>query len=270
MLFAENEEEWQHFSPLHKPSYRNKNYSAYEWKKQFGLNSDLHFAPDLVKSILETPGQEIGSHTFAHFYTLMRGQSPIQFRMDLQAAQKIAGEKFGIQLKSLVFPRNHINNQYLSICGEEGFDQVRVNPKNWFWQETQHSSLLKRLSRTADCFVPMGKQTSYSLKEVEKEEESEPWRMAASRLLRPHYGSNSIVNIWRLNRIFHEMTHAAKHGEIYHLWWHPHNFGHHPADSLRELDKILQHYHKLKNQFGMLSLSMKELGTLKNGHYQKA
>ncbi|ERM80182.1 hypothetical protein P872_14160 [Rhodonellum psychrophilum GCM71 = DSM 17998] len=269
MLFAENEEEWHHYSPLHKPSYRNKNYSAYEWKKQHGLEPDLHFAPDLIKRILETPGQEIGSHTFAHFYTLIRGQSPDQFRMDLQAAQKIAGEKFGIQLKSLVFPRNHLNHQYLAICGEEGFDQVRGNPKNWFWQETQHGSLLKRLSRTADCFVPMGSQTSYPWEEVEKEGESEPWMMPASRLLRPYYGSNNLINTLRLNRIFQEMTHSAKHGQIYHLWWHPHNFGHYPEDSMRELSKILQHFHKLKSRYGMLSLSMKELGTLKTVHSQQ-
>lgn len=269
MLFAENEEEWHHYSPLYKPSYRDKNYSAYEWKKKHGLDKQLHFAPDLVQRILDTPGQEIGSHTYAHFYTLMRGQSPDQFRMDLKAAQKIAGEKFSIQLKSLVFPRNHLNHQYLSICNEEGFDQVRGNPKNWFWQETQHGSLLKRLIRTADCFVSMGSHTSYSWEEVEKHGKSEPWLMPASRLLRPYYGSNTPVNALRLNRIFQEMSYAAKYGEIYHLWWHPHNFGHHPEASLRELLRIIQHYHNLKNRFGMLSLSMKELGDMKSAQFPK-
>ena len=53
--------------------YENKNLNPYIYI-QSQVNSisvaplQLHFAPDLVQLIMETPGQELGSHTFSHFY----------------------------------------------------------------------------------------------------------------------------------------------------------------------------------------------------------
>ncbi|MBN7817506.1 polysaccharide deacetylase family protein [Algoriphagus pacificus] len=261
MLFAENEEEWRAFSPSFLPSYRDRKYSAYEWIKKHGIRPEVHFAPELIQQILETPGQELGSHSYAHYYTLMRGQSPEQFRQDLQATQKIAKDKFGVKLESLVFPRNHINELYLGICVEEGYQYVRGNPKNWFWQETQHENLSKKFFRSADCFFQVGTRTSYDLEEV-KIFENEPIIIPASRILRPVIKGNVLMNSRRLGRILHEMEFAAKHGEVYHLWWHPHNFGKDPIASLKELDQILGLYKKLNETYGMQSLHMKGIGEL--------
>ncbi|GMQ29599.1 polysaccharide deacetylase family protein [Algoriphagus confluentis] len=259
MLFADNEEEWKSYSPEFLPSYRDKKLSAYAWAKAYGLRPEVHFAPELIHQILQTPGQDLGSHTYAHYYTLMRGQSPEQFRQDLQATQKIAREKFGVSLKSLVFPRNHINELYLGICLEEGYEFVRGNPKNWFWQETQHESFSKKLFRSADCFFPLGSRSSYAEHEI-KEFTGEPLILPASRILRPLSKGNRLFNHIRLSRILAEMEYAAKNGEVYHLWWHPHNFGHDPKQSMLELKKLLFHFLTLQEKYGMESLSMEELG----------
>lgn len=259
MLFAENAEEWKSFSPEFLPSYRDKRLSAYEWAKVNGIRPEVHFAPDLIREILATPFQELGSHSYAHYYTLMRGQSPEQFRQDLQATQKIAREKFGAKLKSLVFPRNHVNELYLGICLEEGYEFVRGNPKNWYWQETQHESLSKKWFRSADCFFEIGGKTSYSIEEI-RYFEKEPVILPASRILRPYSVANPIFNQVRLRRILNEMEFAAKNGEVYHLWWHPHNFGHSPEASIQELRQILDHYVLLKSKYGMESMSMEALG----------
>lgn len=259
MLFAENIEEWESFLPDIKPSYRNKKYSAYEWIKKNGINNEYHFAPELIKNILDTPGQELGSHSFAHYYTLMRGQTPFQFRKDLQAAQLIAEKKFQVNLKSLVFPRNHINLQYLKICKEEGFTQVRSNPKDWFWQETQYESAMKKIYRTADCFVNLGSCPSFLEQDIFQESESHPLEIPASRLLRPYYQKSKLINSWRLQKVMKEMTTAAKEKMIYHLWWHPHNFANDPEASLRELNLLLLHFQKLRDEYGMKSFSMQGL-----------
>ncbi|AFL85684.1 Polysaccharide deacetylase [Belliella baltica DSM 15883] len=264
MLFAENKEEWESFLPKIKPSYRNKEYSAYEWVKKHGLQNEYHFAPDLIKKIIDTPGQELGSHSFAHYYTLMRGQTPSQFRNDLQAAQRIAKHKFQINLSSLVFPRNHINLQYLKICKEEGFSQVRSNPKDWFWQETQHERVIKRIYRTADCFVSLGGCSSFGEDEIYQETENYPLEIPASRLLRPYYQKSNLINKWRLQRVMNEMTSAAKQKKIYHLWWHPHNFANNPKASLNELEILINHYKNLKETYGMKSFSMQSLANALN------
>jgi hypothetical protein len=259
MLFAENEEEWKAYSPDYLPSYRDKKFSAYEWAKQHGIRPEVHFAPDLIRMILATPGQEMGSHTFAHFYTLMRGQSPEQFRQDLQATQKIAWDKFGVSLESLVFPRNHINELYHGICLEEGYRFIRSNPKNWFWQETQHEDFSKKLFRSADCFFGIGEKTFYPDSEI-TQYEGEPLLIPASRILRPFNKGNGLMNRLRLNRIKSEMTAAARSGEIYHLWWHPHNFGNDPKGSMLELQEVIDHFLRLKETYGMESYHMKGLG----------
>ncbi|NVJ86823.1 MAG: polysaccharide deacetylase family protein [Algoriphagus sp.] len=259
MLFAENEEEWKAYSPEFTPSYRDKKLSAYEWAKKNGIRPEVHFAPELIRQILDTPFQELGSHSFAHYYTLVRGQSPEQFRQDLKATQKIAQNKFGISLQSLVFPRNHINELYLPICLEEGYEFVRGNPKNWYWQETQHESFGKKFFRSADCFFPVGDKTSYRLDELSHFKQ-EPLIIPASRILRPMNIRNGLFNEIRLQRILNEMESAAKAGEVYHLWWHPHNFGNDPEASIKELDRVLEKYRELHEKFGLESKSMKMLG----------
>ncbi len=259
MLFAVNEEEWRAYSPEYLPSYRDKKYSAYEFAKTHGLRPDVHFAPELIQKIIDTPGQELGSHSFAHYYTLIRGQSPEQFRQDLKATQKISLEKFGISLKSLVFPRNHLNELYLGICLEEGYEFVRGNPKNWFWQETQHEDFSKKLFRSADCFFPMGERTSFGIEEI-KVFEGEPLIIPASRILRPFNKGNGFMNSSRLRRIKKEMLKAAQLGEVYHLWWHPHNFGNDPVGSLKELNEVISWFLSLKSEFGMESLNMEAIG----------
>lgn len=259
MLFAKNEEEWRSYSPEYLPSYRDKKFSAYEWAEENGIRPEVHFAPELIQAILDTPGQELGSHTYAHYYTLMRGQSPEQFRQDLQATQKIAQDKFGVSLESLVFPRNQVNELYHGICLEEGYRYVRGNPKNWFWQETQHEDFSKKLFRSADCFFKMGERTSYTHTDIQAYP-GESLVIPASRILRPLNLDTRLMNKLRLMRIKSEMTLAAQLGEIYHLWWHPHNFGNDPEKSLNELDQVIWHFLALKEKFGMESLHMKGLG----------
>jgi peptidoglycan/xylan/chitin deacetylase (PgdA/CDA1 family) len=259
MLFAENEEEWEAYSPAYLPTYRDRKLSAYAWAKDHGIRTEVHFAPELIWQILDTPGQELGSHSYAHYLTLMRGQSSEQFREDLKATQRIAMEKFNTKLESLVFPRNHMNELYLSICLDEGYNQVRGNPKNWFWQETQHENLSKKFFRSADCFYSVGPRTSYGLEEIQQFP-NEPLIIPASRILREFSISNSLFNNKRLSRILGEMEQAAKIGEFYHLWWHPHNFGKDPKASMKELELLISHYKSLRDQYGMQSLSMKSIG----------
>jgi peptidoglycan/xylan/chitin deacetylase (PgdA/CDA1 family) len=261
MLFAENEEEWKTYSPINPPKYREKDLSAYEWTKIHGIRPAVHFAPELIRQILDTPDQELGSHTFAHYYTMMRGQSPAQFREDLKATQRIAKAKFGVKLSSLVFPRNQINELYLPICLEEGYTQVRSNPKNWFWQDTQHEYLSKKLFRSADCFFSVMEKTSYPAQDF-KQLQNEPLLIPASRILRPFSKLNRLFNSVRLRRAKEEMKLAASINEIYHLWWHPHNFGIDPQGTLKELQEILLYFSQLNDQFGMESKNMAQLGEM--------
>jgi hypothetical protein len=52
------------------------------------------------------------------------------------------------------------------------------------------------------------------------------------------------------------MTAAAKAGSVFHLWWHPHNFGLNLDHNLAMLGDILLHYRSLSDRFGMESQCM--------------
>lgn len=253
--------------PSIQPAYSNRNLSAYNFIEQVGIGESevddpFHYADSLVKQILATDHQELGSHTFSHFYCNEEGQTVDEFRADLKAAQK-AASSYGLRLRSLIFPRNQFNDNYLKVCYEEGFDSVRSNPNDWFWKidSTQNESKWKRLNRGLDAYLPIGKDTSFNLMDL-------PVRhghsicIPASRLLRPFNPKELFLNQWKVNRIKSEMEGAAKRGEVYHLWWHPHNFGNFPEQSLSALEKILVSFSECATSHGMRSLNMGELASL--------
>ncbi|EJF08476.1 polysaccharide deacetylase family protein [Pontibacter sp. BAB1700] len=260
MLFAKDWSDWTNAVPALRPSYHDNQLSAYRLKEEFGRDGslkDFFFAPELVQQIHQTPYQEMATHTFAHYYCQEAGQTVEQFREDLRAAQSIA-KRQGAKLESLVFPRNQFNKQYLRVCREEGINAVRSNPSDWFWKQTVEDKLSKRIFRTGDAYLPLGKRTSYPLSSL-KIEDALPLSIPASRFLRPVDGKRDILNKLRLNRILSEMTVSAKRKECYHLWWHPHNFGSHPVRSMADLKIIIDHYKKLEQQYGMQSMSMRSI-----------
>jgi hypothetical protein len=66
----------------------------------------------------------------------------------------------------------------------------------------------------------------------------------------------------RLRRIKAEMAYAARRGSVYHLWWHPENFGTHLAPNLEFLGAILDWFDYLKRTEGTQSLNMGELADI--------
>ena len=260
MLFAKDWNEWSQFAPTVKPAYANTRLNSYSLREKFERDEQLKnnfFAPELVDQIRNTPYQEMATHTYCHYYCREEGQSVEQFKHDLQAAKRIAARK-GIALQSLVFPRNQLDEPYLSVCAAEGIKTVRSNPVDWFWNMDIAEKPLKRIFRAADAYLPVGHKTSYKLSSLELKK-GLPLSIPASRLLRPVHADNKLLNELRLKRILREMTAAAKAKECYHLWWHPNNFGDHPEQSMRDLETIVNHYKKLETKWGMSSMSMLEV-----------
>lgn len=235
MLMCESREEWESYKPELLPTFEKSKFSAYNWMdSQQQVWDKGVFAPDLVRKILETPGQELGSHSFAHYYTMAAGQTLAQWKSDLQAAKRIAKEKFDSNLESLVFPRNQYSEQVIEIALESGFTVFRTNPKDWFWKSVENENLVKKIFRTSDSLVPLGRRTSYASPEFHKGSVLIP----SSRILRP-FRSGSLFNKARIERIKEELDLAINYGEMYHLWWHPHNFGNYPKENLEILENLL-------------------------------
>ena len=258
MLFNEGWKEWEENIPRLKPTYKDTQLSAYGFadsNKENGTEK-IFFAPELIRDIARSPGQELGTHTYSHYYCQEEGQSLNDFNADIQRAVKM-GKDFGVEIKSLVFPRNQFKKEYLEICSAHGIESVRTNPDDWYWKNPSSEALQVKLFRTGDAYNLFGKRKSYALSTLKKKVNM-PLEQKASRFFRP-YGKNKILNHLRLKRIKDEMTAAAKKGEIYHLWWHPHNFGNYPQESMLELKELISHFKSLESNYGFASVNMAEL-----------
>lgn len=264
-LFFSSKEELLASMPREKPGYINKNFSPYEGHfQQVGNNEEddlFHFAPSLIR-LIQKAGQEIACHTFSHYYCLESGQTMEDFREDLRAAKRIA-EKMGVVLKSFVFPRNQYNEAYLEVCKEEGIASFRGNEISWLYsaKAMNKETALRRGCRLLDAYVNISGHHCYNTAFMKS---TEPFNIASSRFLRPYSKKMFFIEWLRLKRITNSMTHAAKHGLTYHLWWHPHNFGVNLTENINFLEKILLHYQFLSKKYAFQSVSMEQLSTLLN------
>ncbi|WP_423818763.1 polysaccharide deacetylase family protein [Salinimicrobium sp. TIG7-5_MAKvit] len=258
MLFNRNWEDWFQNKPTLLPQYVNKKLSAYEFaaKDLKKLPETIFFAPSLIKLIGSTTGQEVASHTYSHYYCLEKGQRLEEFEADLKMALRLA-KSFNIDLKSLIFPRNQMNSNYLEICWNLGIENVRSNPEDWYWKDPTSNSFHVKIARSGDAYFNFGKK-SYSGNNL-KLIAGLPLEQPASRFLRPVEGQK-ILRQLKLKRIKEEMTYAARKNEVYHLWWHPHNFGDLPEQSLNDLKELVNHFENLQKEFDFQSWNMAELG----------
>ncbi len=260
LLFFESREELLRGLPSRIPRYADANLSPYPIVSSIGeseADDPFHFAPSLLRLIADTPGQEIGTHTFCHYYCEEDGQTADDFRADLDAACRVA-TRYGVQLRSIVFPRNQVNGEYLAVCREFGLAAYRGNASCEFWKGStvREESGWKRMLRLADSYLPIAPTLSYQLS---PDEACKPVNVRASRFLRPYSPRLWRFEPLRLRRIKNELSYAAERGEIYHLWWHPHNFGANLEENVTFLELVLQHFNSLRDKFEMTSRSMGEV-----------
>ena len=83
--------------------------------------------------------------------------------------------------------------------------------------------------------------------------------VAASRFLRPWSRKLRWLEPLRLRRIKRAMHYAARNNQLFHLWWHPHNFGANLEENMRFLEAILRYYKELNQQYGFSSETMSGL-----------
>ena len=260
LLFFESRDELLEHLPDTRPEYANRRLSAYEYLDTVGADEaddPLHFAPSLIEQIDAAPGQELASHTFSHFYCLEKGNSAEAFDADLEAARR-AAELRDVELTTLVFPRNQLNPDYLPLLEKYGFQTYRGNPPAWMYQAArqEEQNLARRGLRLLDSYLPLTNPTDGDNPPVQSD--SAPANIPATRFLRPYFPTLQGLEEVRFRRIQREMRQAAENGEIYHLWWHPHNFGENTEENLAFLRRILDVRRRLDAEHGMPSLTMAE------------
>ena len=246
-----------------RPNYDDPRLSPYLDMQALGNDEGddpFHFGRRLVDQIRSNPGQEIATHTFSHYYCLEPRQSFAAFGADLQAAFAAAAN-LGITLNSIVFPRNQYDIGHLEVCRRMGLKAFRGNQNSWIYRPraaTQETRWL-RAARLVDSYGGLSSHNCYSLADAEREP---LFNLPASRFLRPYVPHMPVLQALQERRILADMTYASERGFVYHLWWHPHNFGAHLEQNMGLLRRILDYFRIMRERYGMESRNMAELTSL--------
>lgn len=254
-LFFESKDELMEALPKERPIYTDRTLDPYVALNEIGENESadpFHFAPTLIHMIKAAPEQEIATHTLSHFYAMAAGPSLESFRADIRAALS-AGRRLGVEIKSIVFPRNQVTAGYVRVCAEEGliaYRGIEVDPLI-----AAGRGAVARAKRLADSYVNVAGPCCGVPKEMDA---MGIVSVPQSRFLRPYDPRLAVLDGLRLRRILSSMTFAAQNQRLFHLWWHPHNFGKHTEQNIGFLRGILDHFKKLEEKFDFHSASMVE------------
>jgi peptidoglycan/xylan/chitin deacetylase (PgdA/CDA1 family) len=262
-LFASSRRELERFSPAVRPRYANAALSPYgEPLGRDESDDPLHFAPSLIRRIRATARQEIGTHTFSHYYCLEAGQGRDEFRADLASAIALAREQ-GITLRSIVFPRNQHNPDYDAVLRELGVTCYRGMQTGWMWRSKRMPDQLKRGGRLIDSYVPLSGAQTVAWHQVLQP--SGLCNVPGTHVVRAYSGRTRALEPLRARRIVASLERAARRGEIVHVWWHPHNFSLRTDESLAFVRTVLEAFARLRSETGMQSLAMGDVADLVAG-----
>lgn len=261
MLFFGTRRELLDGLPRSRPAFDDPRVSAYSDIDQIGdseQDDPYHYGKSLVQQIAEHRQQEIGSHTFSHYFCLEPGADIASFRDDLEAATN-AARPFDITLRSLVFPRNQLDRRFVQTAAAKGMTLYRGSQSGWLYRAGPRSSqqtTIRRGLRLVDAYLMLSSHNTYSADELVT---GEVVNIPSSRALRPYIPSLRSLEGLRRWRIETDLDYAARNGLVYHLWWHPHNFGVNLNENMAMLRAILRRFAELRERYGMRSVTMSEL-----------
>jgi peptidoglycan/xylan/chitin deacetylase (PgdA/CDA1 family) len=249
--------------PQNRPKYKKKIYNSYSLLKSLRDDPNVNqiekvlFANDLIEQINNTPHQEIGSHTFSHYYCLEEGQNIKTFENDLQKSIKVA-KKRGIEMQTIILPRNQVKWNYIKVLSDYGIKAYRGIRSKVLDKPRKKENLnliLKGLKYLNSNFNFL-KNNSYNL--YEKDNES-LINLPASKFMYWYIEGLKILDYIRLEKIKTDMRKSAKNKKVYHLWAHPHNFGNNLEQNFKFIKRIVQYYKHLEKKYNMKSRNMSEI-----------
>lgn len=255
-LFAEDFSDLKKYQAEVKPKYEDKQLNAYDFAKVNEQCSDddvVFFSHKTIEKISKS-GHELGTHTHSHFYCKENGQDIDSFKSDISAARKIASEKFGADMRSIVFPRNQVNSDYLNECSNQGIKVYRGVENSFIYKERSGSTHnpLVRIIRLIDAYVNISGHHTQSV-EIHQ---NGMINIRSSRFFRPYSHNLRFLEPLKLRRIKKAMTAAAKQNKIYHLWFHPHNFSSNSDQNFEQLESVFKHFSLLEEKYSFSSMRL--------------
>lgn len=260
-LFNKNKAEYLKNKPKVQPSYRNKLHNPYPLIDKIGNDQDsdpIYFGYNTLKEIISHKDHEIATHTYCHYYCLEEGQTIEQFESDLILAKTVA-KKLDVDIKSIVFPRNQVDPDYLKVCKKNGIISYRGVENHTIYKpnsKEKSKKTLHRALRLADAYTNLTGIHTYNLKALKNDSMVD---VPSSYFFRPYNKRLKFLEPLKIKRVKKGMLKASKDGEIFHLWFHPHNFGDNIEENFKNLEELFKTYSKLNEKYNFKSVTMSEM-----------
>ena len=204
----------------------------------------LHFAPELVRLISQTNGQDLGTHTFSHIFLGERGVTQKDVQADHAAVTGLFRERLSTVPTSLVFPRNQV--AFLNFYRANGITAWRDNERSWYLNQTKYARHpISRALRIADALTPFwtrggrfseGATTSTLFVRVTLPEIA--WKAHLAKVA---------AEVRRMGR-----------DTVLHFWLHPHNVGGNLRRGMARIVQVLDTIDKYARE-GAVYASMRDL-----------
>ena len=228
------------------PKYDNPTLAISPRYADLDRDGHLHFAPDLLRLVHASRGQELGTHTFSHILMREPGVTPDDVTADLGAVGRLWQERFGAPPISLVFPRNQV--AFVPVIRSCGIRMWRGNETGWYHDcnETATNRPVARARRLLDAVNPWARHASAVEGDMTR----------ASMFLR----TNLPGPAWALHlaRIRRELD-TLRPAQVFHIWWHDHNLG---VDIQRRLTRVEQVFDMIADRCVRGQLVSKNMGDL--------
>lgn len=209
---------------------------------------EVYFFPKLIAQVRDTAGQEIGSHTFIHFYANEKGATVDMLRQEMELSRKVM-DGLWIKARTLIMPRNQVEGLDNEVLKDTGFTVVRGRAGG-----PLKPVMVKKVLNFADAYFPLIRRP-FTLSDIGKDGIQ---NVKASILFRPYFKKLAFLEPLKLLRIKLAMKRAAKRSECFHLWFHPHNVANDMDRNFETLEKIFKYYQKLNIKYCMQSVTMAE------------
>ncbi len=264
LLARESIEDCRNNCPRLLPEYDEAGLSSYNhFSEAQDYDPDCLFAPDLISLIASSNNQEIASHTYSHYYCVEKGQDSDAFSCDTEMAGKVLSQ-YCDHVQSIIFPRNQYNSDYAEVLKNNGIKNYRGNELTWYYRPMAknggYNNVFRKMMRLLDAYINLSGSNCYDYQEIA--DESGLNNVRSSRFFRPYTAKLKQLEPLRMRRIKNQMRHAAINHQVFHIWWHPHNFGSNTAENMKNLICLLEYYKSLEAQYGFKSMNMSEVGAL--------
>lgn len=177
------------------------------------IDEALWFGEDIIENILSCKiAQEIGCHTF--FHTLTSEANEGEYERELQQCRALARDKYGLEMKSFVYPRNE--GGYQDALVRAGLENVRGSDP---------ARSVPAVPGMRQAWNFLSEYAGVAVQDVSVHAESNgliilPGSYFFPTILR---GGFRAPMSQRLRKCRSGIEHAIKNGTNVHLWFHPHN-----------------------------------------------